>query len=105
MRSRWKEPDDDAVQRRVIFPFPGVEECTIREWPKEIVLSRIRIDPLFQGQGIGSRVLAELKKMRKTIHLVVYPDNPNLCEELARFYRRNGFTEVEGENALWIWKP
>lgn len=86
------------------FDFTGVDQCVLEEGPDVILLRKLVIAPLLQGQGIGSKVLRELKRKRKTIHLIPYPDDPDRYEELRRFYMRNGFTQAEGSDYM-VWNP
>jgi ribosomal protein S18 acetylase RimI-like enzyme len=88
------------------FPFPGVQRCTIsRVYPGLLKLIKLEIAPEYQGRRIGSRVLSELKRLGQTITLVAYPDDPSRYEDCRRFYRRNGFTEVEGDDGTFVWHP
>lgn len=104
LQSRWRKPDEDGTVRLVKFAFEGVERCEIEEWPEVIMLCKLNIFPMFQGRGLGSRVLSELKRLGKPIRLIPYPDNPERYSELVRFYERNGFVMPAGDDAM-LWQP
>lgn len=89
---------------RLSFDFAGVDQCIVEEGPTVLLLRKLVVAPLLQGQGIGSRVLRELKRKGKTIHVVAYPDDPDRCADLYRFYTRNGFADVEGTSFM-AWNP
>ena len=86
------------------FTFAGVEECLVEVRPTLLYLHRLKVSPLFQGQRLGSRALTELKKRGLPIRLIPYPDDPNRGEELKRFYVRNGFRSVTGDDNMQ-WNP
>lgn len=86
------------------FDFAGVDYCAVQELPHCLYLVKLEVAPLFQGQGIGSRVLRELKRRGRPIRLTACPDNPEKWSDLLRFYARNGFYEEEGSNEM-VWTP
>lgn len=87
---------------RLTFPFAGVARCEVQFYERHIYLSKLLVE--IQGRGIGSRVLAELKKYRQPIELVAYPDDVDRYIDLVRFYERNGFVMQEGQD-LMVWTP
>lgn len=88
------------------FPFPGVQRCNlVQRAPGHLRLVKLEIVPEYRGKGIGSRVLRELKRLGQTISLVAYPDDPDRYDDCRRFYRKNGFTEVEGDDGVFEWHP
>ena len=65
-----------------------------REDADAVVLSRIELDPTFQGRGIGTRVIAtvlsEARAGGKPVRLQVFKINPRA----RSLYRRLGFLET-----------
>lgn len=95
---------DTPVTQRT-FDFPGVDKCAVLNvCPGHIKLLKLEINPAYRGKGVGTRVLRELKRLGCTITLVAYPDDPERYDDLMRFYRRNGFEEVEGAGEM-VWHP
>jgi len=62
-----------------------------------------------QGKGIGSEVLGKLKGLSdsigKPIELIAHPDSEKQQEQLNRFYERNGFTKLEGDDRKFSYFP
>jgi ribosomal protein S18 acetylase RimI-like enzyme len=77
------------------------------DWrPDAGVLSRIEIDPVFQGRGVGTAIVRDLLRTcaqrRIPARLHVYSYNP-----AQRLYHRLGFREVgrDGPSVAMQWDP
>lgn len=57
----------------------------------ENVLAALFVDPVFQGQGVGSALLDDALQHRAPLSLAVYKSNT----KSARFYRSRGFLVVQ----------
>jgi len=75
-------------------------------YPKEFVyLDFIGIDPLFQGQGIGSTLVQEIIAFAKQQNLPLYLETSTV-ENIA-FYKKNGFEqygELQLEYPLFLFR-
>lgn len=98
---RQRKPKLDPGEREVTFDFPGVERCVIKDEGEGLLLAKLKVLPLFQGQGIGTRVLHKLKRLGKPIRLYAVPDDPDRWNELVRFYEKNGFHEADDNTMQW----
>lgn len=77
------------------------------DWqPDSAVLSRIEIDPEFQGRGVGSAIVRDLlsrcAQRRVPARLQVFAHNP-----AHRLYRRLGFRDQgrDGPSIMMQWDP
>jgi ribosomal protein S18 acetylase RimI-like enzyme len=77
-----------------------------KHYPKEFVyLDFIGVDPLFQGQGIGSALVQEIKAFAKQQKLPLYLETSTI--ENVAFYKKNGFEqygELQLEYPLFLFR-
>lgn len=57
------------------------------------------VDPEYQGTGIGRTLLDRLKeKYRDYLYIILIAEN----EELVKYYRANGFEQMDGRSVFMI---
>lgn len=79
-----------------IPPPQGVTTLSVRQSPSGILwLDLLEVEPGKRGAGVGSRVLADLKKRGRTIRLQAVADTDKDQPKLERFYQRNGFVKID----------
>jgi GNAT superfamily N-acetyltransferase len=66
-------------------------------------LGRIYIDPSFQNQGMGTRVLKEIEKNYPD-SMKWWLDTPKWCTKNHHFYKKCGFTKVGEDGDLSIFE-
>lgn len=86
------------------FYWPGLLKCIVWERPDRLKLVALFVKEDWQGQGVGSAVIRELKRKRKRIALCAVSDDDRQ-PDLERFYARHGFKPHKWDAELFIWEP
>lgn len=90
---------EDLVEEQPLYHKLETSDYLIlyAEFPDFLFVDYLLVNQKKRGQGIGSKVMARLKSLKKPIVLEVEPADPTVPDTILRrkFYRRHGFQEAE----------
>lgn len=92
------------------FDFKGVRKCLVDHDGITLTVLRLIVEEEYRRQGVGTKALDTLKlyakqKHLRTIRLIAEPETEEVRDDLIRFYRRNGFHFVPGDNETMYCHP
>jgi ribosomal protein S18 acetylase RimI-like enzyme len=92
---RFREHFEPATQRIVVVDGQDIGMLVVEERPSELFLANLRILPMFQGQGWGTRIIRDLLARARDagVPMTLQVLKPN--HSARRLYERLGFRITE----------
>lgn len=95
------DPEITARRRELLTKYPQLQDLAFYVNNNQLFVQEIRVKPEFRNQGIGSKVIADLKELSRdlALPLVLAPEaDPGKKAALDRFYRRQGLVPNKGRH-------